>query len=222
MAKFNRLVVAKQMASAGVVPLFFHDDLSTAKKVLSACYDGGSRLLEFTNRGEQAHEIFTDLVSYVRSELPEMMIGAGSIIDAETTALFLQSGADFIVSPILDEEMAHTCHKQNVLWSPGCGTLTEAVHGYKLGAEILKIFPASSLGPGFIKAVKGPCPWLKLMPTGGVSPDNISAWIDAGATCVGMGSKLIKKDFLQEKKFSALQQHVSSILKQAKSIQKNN
>lgn len=221
MAKFSRSEVADQMESSGVVPLFFHKDIQTAKKALKACYDGGGRILEFTNRGEFAHEVFAKLVKYARRDLPEMKIGVGSVLDSETTALFLQAGADFIVSPILDEGMARICNRQNVLWSPGCGTLTEVIRGNELGAEIVKVFPGSQLGPGFINAVTGPCPWLKLMPTGGVSPDNLSSWFEAGATCVGMGSKLMRKDLLQNEEFNALSTHISETLELAQSLKAN-
>lgn len=220
MAKFSRSEVVGQMEKSGVVPLFFHDDIQTAKKALTACYNGGGRILEFTNRGDFAHEIFAELVKYARQELPEMRMGVGSVLDSKTTALFLQSGADFIVSPILDEEMANICHRQNIFWSPGCGTLTEIVTGYQLGAEIVKIFPGSQLGPGFVKAVKGPCPWLKLMPTGGVSPDNLSDWFEAGATCVGMGSKLISKKYLANRNFDELEHHVRNTLELTSKIRK--
>lgn len=218
MAKFTRLEVVNQMEKSGIIPLFYHDEYRTAKNAIEAIYHGGARILEFTNRGEFAHEIFSQLVKFIRRELPDMMIGAGSVIDAGTTSLFLQSGADFIVSPILNEEMAHVCNQQNVLWSPGCGTLTEIIKGNQLGADIVKIFPASQLEPGFIKAVGGPCPWLKLMPTGGINQQNLSAWIKAGATCVGMGSGLIKKEFLEDDRLNELSKHVTSMMELFQSI----
>lgn len=221
MAKFSRLQVASKMESGGLVPLFFHTDTETVHKVLDACYAGGARILEFTNRGDFAHEVFSDLVKYTRQNYPDMMVGAGSIVDASTTALYLQSGADFIVSPVLNEEMAVICNRQNILWSPGCGTLTEIVKANELGADIVKIFPGSHLGPGFIKAVKGPCPWVKLMPTGGVSQDNLSDWFKAGATCVGMGSKLIKKDLLQNHDFDALAEHIADTFELVQSLKNN-
>lgn len=221
MAKFSRLQVASKMESGGLVPLFFHRDTETVHKVLDACYAGGARILEFTNRGDFAHEVFSDLVKYTRQNYPDMMIGAGSIVDASTTALYLQSGADFIVSPILNAEMSAICNRQNVLWSPGCGTLTEIVRANEHGADIVKIFPGSHLGPGFIKAVKGPCPWVKLMPTGGVSQDNLSDWFNAGATCVGMGSKLIKKDLLQNRDFDTLTDHIADTFDLVQSLKTN-
>jgi len=221
MAKFSRSEVAAQMESSGIVPLFFHHDIEVAKKTLQACYRGGGRILEFTNRGDLAHEVFAELVKFTRSELPDMMIGVGSVIDSETTAYFLQSGADFVVSPILDEGMARICNRQNVFWAPGCGTLTEIIKGHELGAEVVKIFPASQLGPGFIKAVRGPCPWLKMMPTGGVSQGNMADWFEAGAACVGMGSKLLKKELLKNKNYDALSQHVAETLELAQSLKGN-
>jgi len=219
MANFSRVEVVQQMEQDAIVPLFYHNEVDTACRVLETCYQSGVRLLEFTNRGDKALQVFTELVSYARKNLPDMIIGVGSVIDAEVTSQFLDTGADFIVSPILDEEMAKQCRQQNIFWSPGCGTLTEIIRGRRLGADIVKLFPANQVGPEFIKAVKGPCPNLKLMPTGGISQENMSHWFKAGATCVGMGSKLIKKELVQSRKFGALQKHISSTLKLAESLQ---
>lgn len=195
MARFTRIQVAQKMKEQGMVPLFFHPNIETCKEVVAACYAGGARLLEFTNRGEYAHEIFGQLAKYCAKEMPEMILGVGSVTDSGTTALYLQLGANFVVTPVLREDIALTCNRRKVLWSPGCGTLTEIARAEELGAEVVKLFPGSTYGPGFIKAVKGPQPWTSIMPTGGVSPDydNLKSWLDAGAYCVGMGSKLMKK-----------------------------
>lgn len=195
MARFTRIQVAQKMGEQGMVPLFYHSDIELCKNILTACYRGGARLLEFTNRGDYAHEVFAELNKYCEKELPEMIMGVGSVTDAGTTSLYLQLGANFIVTPVLREDIAVVCNRKKILWSPGCGTLTEICRAEELGAEIVKLFPGSTYGPGFIKAIKGPQPWTSIMPTGGVSPDydNLKKWIEAGAYCVGMGSKLMAK-----------------------------
>ena len=214
MAKFSRIQVALKMAEQGMVPLFYHPDIELSKNALRAVYNGGARLLEFTNRGDFAHEVFGELVKFARKELPEMIMGVGSIQDSGTTALYLQLGADFIVTPNLREDVALTCNRRKVLWAAGCGTLSEICRAEELGAEIVKVFPGSTLGPNFIKAVKGPCPWSSIMPTGGVAPteENLTAWFKAGVTCVGMGSKLMRKDWIKDGKFDEITKLVADTL----------
>lgn len=196
MARFSRLDVYSTMYETGIVPVFNHPNADICFKVAQACYAGGARLFEFTNRGNFGHEIFSILSKKIAVELPELVLGAGSIMDASTASLYIQLGADFIVSPVLKEDMAKTCHRRKIAWMPGCGTLTEISLAEELGAEVVKIFPAAQMGgPGFIRNIKGPCPWTNIMPTGGVAPteENLSEWLNAGAFCVGMGSKLIVK-----------------------------
>lgn len=197
MSRFSRIEVALTMKENGMVPVFFHKDINVCKQVLKACYDGGARVFEFTNRGDRAHLVFEELITWAETEAPDMILGVGSIVDAGTTSLYIQLGASFIVSPILNPDMAKACNRRKIAWSPGCGSLSEISLAEELGAEVVKIFPASQVGgPSFIKAVSGPCPWTSIMPTGGVSPDeeNLSGWIKAGAYCVGMGSQLMVKD----------------------------
>lgn len=211
MSKFTRIEVVGKMKETGIIPVFYHSDVEICKQVLSACYEGGARVFEFTNRGDFAHEVFGELSKYVRPELPEMAIGIGSVIDAPTTALYLQLGADFIVSPILNAEMAKVCNRRKVLWSPGCGSLSEISYAEELGAEVVKIFPGEQVGgPEFVKAVKGPMPWSSIMPTGGVKPEieNLSNWFKAGVHCVGMGSQLISKKIIEEENFEELKSKV--------------
>ena len=197
MSRFTRIEVALTMKENGMVPVFFHKDIEVCKQVLKACYDGGARVFEFTNRGERAHLVFQELIIWAERETPDMILGVGSIVDAGTTSLYIQLGASFIVSPVLNPEMAKVCNRRKISWSPGCGSLSEISQAEELGAEVVKIFPGSQVGgPGFVKAVLGPCPWSSIMPTGGVSPDeeNLTAWIKAGVHCVGMGSQLMVKD----------------------------
>jgi 2-dehydro-3-deoxyphosphogluconate aldolase/(4S)-4-hydroxy-2-oxoglutarate aldolase len=194
------------------------------KKVLKACYDGGARLMEFTARGDFAFEVFSELNKYAIKELPGMIMGVGSITDAGAASLFMQMGANFIVTPALREDIAQVCNRRKVLWSPGCGSLTEINKAEELGCEIVKLFPGSTYGPGFVKAIKGPQPWTSIMPTGGVSTEesNLKAWFDAGVTCVGMGSKLISKDIIAKGDFEKLRKEVKSALAIIQRLQSNN
>lgn len=195
MATMNRIQVASLMHEQGMIPLFYEGDAEQACRLLQAIYDGGGRLLEFTHRGDFAQEVFRELHRYSREHLPGMVIGVGSITDAGTASYYMSIGADFIVTPVYREDIAMVCNRRKVLWSPGCGSLTEIARAEEMGCEIVKLFPGSIYGPGFIKAARAPQPWTNIMPTGGVSPDrdNLTGWFSAGAYCVGMGSKLIKK-----------------------------
>ena len=196
MANFTRIEVARVMKQTGLVPLFYNADIEISKKVIKATYDGGARLLEFTARGDFAHEVFGELNKYVLKELPGMIMGVGSVTDGASASRFMALGANFIVTPVLREDIALVCNRRKVMWSPGCGSLTEIAKAEELGCEVVKLFPGGIYGPDFVKAIKGPQPWTSIMPTGGVSPtkENIEAWFNAGVTCVGMGSKLIGKN----------------------------
>ena len=215
MARFTRIQVAQKMAEQGMVPLFYHADVALGKEILKACYEGGARLLEFTNRGDYAHEVFRELNKYCEASLPEMIMGVGSVTDAASASLYMQLGANFVVTPVLREDIAVVCNRRKVLWSPGCGTLTEICRAEELGCEIVKLFPGGTYGPGFVKAIKGPQPWTSVMPTGGVAPseENLRAWFDAGVTCVGMGSKLISKSIVQNKAYEELKEKVAQALR---------
>ena len=196
MANFTRIEVANVMKQTGLVPLFYNGDIEISKKVIKATYDGGARLLEFTARGDFAHEVFGELNKYVLKELPGMIMGVGSVTDAASASRFMALGANFIVTPVLREDIAIVCNRRKVMWSPGCGSLTEICRAEELGCEVVKLFPGGIYGPDFVKAIRGPQPWTSIMPTGGVSPtrENLEGWFKAGVTCVGMGSKLIAKN----------------------------
>ena len=215
MAQYTRLQVVKQMEESGMVPLFYHHDIDVAKAVLKACYDGGARLMEFTNRGDFAIEIFNQLIKYAIAELPGMILGVGSVTDAAAASQYMLSGANFVVTPVFREDIAVVCNRRKVLWSPGCGSLTEIAQAEEMGCEVVKLFPGSTYGPGFVKAIKGPQPWTSIMPTGGVSTDedNLKGWLDAGVTCVGMGSQLISKDILANQAYATLAKNVQAALK---------
>jgi 2-dehydro-3-deoxyphosphogluconate aldolase / (4S)-4-hydroxy-2-oxoglutarate aldolase len=220
MARFTRIEVAQMMEEQGMVPLFYHSNIELAKKILKACYDGGSRLMEFTNRGDYAHEVFRELNKYCEAELPEMIMGVGSVTDAGAASLYMQLGANFVVTPVFREDIAISCNRKKVLWSPGCASLTEICRAEELGCEIVKLFPGGTYGPGFVSAIKGPQPWTRIMPTGGVSPtrENLEGWFNAGVTCVGMGSKLISKDIVNGEKYDELQKAVTDALALIKEI----
>lgn len=206
--------IAQKMAEQGMVSLFYHPDIELGKKVLAACYAGGARILEFTNRGDYAHEVFRELNKFCEKELPEMIMGVGSVTDAGTASLYLQLGCNFVVTPVFREDIAIVCNRKKVMWSPGCGSLTEIARAEELGCEVVKLFPGGIYGPSFVKAVKAPQPWTSIMPTGGVSPteENLKEWFDAGVTCVGMGSKMISNDILQNQDFDLLENRVRDTL----------
>ena len=214
MAQYTRLQVVQQMETSGMVPLFFHSDIQVAKSVLKACYDGGARLMEFTNRGDFALEVFTELIKYAIDELPGMILGVGSVTDAAAASQYMLAGANFVVTPVFREDIAVVCNRRKVLWSPGCGSLTEIAQAEEMGCEVVKLFPGSTYGPGFVNAIKGPQPWTSIMPTGGVSTEesNLKGWFDAGVTCVGMGSKLISKQILETQNYKQLEADVRAVL----------
>ncbi|MBA6151548.1 bifunctional 4-hydroxy-2-oxoglutarate aldolase/2-dehydro-3-deoxy-phosphogluconate aldolase [Gelidibacter maritimus] len=220
MAQFSRIEVAGIMKKTGLVPLFFSQDLELSKSILKACYDGGARLLEFTARGDFAHEVFGELNKYAIKELPGMVMGVGSVTDAASASMYMALGANFIVTPVFRKDIAIVCNRRKVLWSPGCGSLTEIAEAEEMGCEIVKLFPGDSFGAKFIKNIKGPQPWTNIMPTGGVSPDqeNLKEWFDAGATCVGMGSQLITKDIVNQKDFKKLEEQVRWTIETIKTL----
>ena len=197
------------MRETGAIPLYYNPDLEVMKEVISACYRGGMTIFEFTNRGDLAHELFAELVKWSRREMPDLLLGVGTVVDAGTCSLYIQMGAKFIVSPLLNEEMARVCNRRKVLWMPGCATASEINKAEELGAEVVKLFPGPTVGGAkFLKAYLGPCPWSNIMPSGGVSPtrENLTEWFEAGAFCVGMGSQLISKEIIQKKEYKKLEE----------------
>lgn len=196
MARFDKIDVLAKMRITGIVPVFYHSNPEIAKQVVKACYDGGVRAFEFTNRGDFAHEVFAEVVKYAAKECPELAVGVGSVVDPATAALYLQLGACFVVGPIFNPEVARVCNRRSVPYTPGCGTVSEVGAAQECGCDLCKVFPGDVLGPKFVKGLTAPMPWSKLMVTGGVEPtrENISAWFAAGVYCVGMGSKLFPKD----------------------------
>ena len=204
MAKFNKLQVLSKIEQAPMVPVFYHKDAETAKKVLKACYEGGVRAFEFTNRGDFAHEVFEEVVKFAAVECPEMAVGVGSIVDAPTASLYMQLGACFVVGPLFNPDVAKVCNRRQVAYIPGCGSVSEVGFAQEAGCEVCKIFPGDVLGPKFVKGLLAPMPWSKLMVTGGVEPtkENLESWFKAGVCCVGMGSKLFPKDKIEAQDWS--------------------
>ncbi|WP_311440994.1 bifunctional 4-hydroxy-2-oxoglutarate aldolase/2-dehydro-3-deoxy-phosphogluconate aldolase [Hoylesella buccalis] len=225
MAKFDKLAVLNKIQDTGMIPVYYQRDVETAKKVLKACYDGGVRVFEFTNRGDFAHEVFGKLVKWADIECPELALGAGSIVDAATAALYIQLGANFIVGPLLNPEISKVCNRRTIPYCPGCGTVSEVGTAQELGAELVKLFPGDVYTPKMVKALLAPCPWSKIMVTGGVAPtrENLTEWFQAGAFCVGMGSKLFPADKIATGRWTDITnrcQECLEIIKEAKNTLK--
>ena len=219
MAKFNKLQTLNKFVEAPIVPVFYHKEAETAKQVLKACYDGGVRCFEFTNRGDFAHEVFAEVVKFAFRECPDMAVGVGSVVDAPTASLYMQLGACFVVGPLFNPEVAKVCNRRQVPYIPGCGSVSEVGAAQEAGCEVCKVFPGDVLGPKFVKGLLAPMPWSQLMVTGGVEPteDNLKAWFAAGVACVGMGSKLFPKDKVEAKDWA----YVTMMCKTSLAIQSN-
>jgi 2-dehydro-3-deoxyphosphogluconate aldolase / (4S)-4-hydroxy-2-oxoglutarate aldolase len=222
MAQFTRLQVYQRLIDYPVVPVFNHPDIQVCQNVLAACYRGGLRIFEYTNRQAFSHEVFGDLVKFAQKHFPDMILGAGTIMDAGSASLFIQQGASFIVSPVLKEDIAITCHRRKIGWIPGVGSLSEISRAEELGAEIVKLFPGSFFKPDFVKAVLSPMPWVSIMVTGGVQPteENLSAWFGAGVVCVGMGDKLIPQAAIDANDYSTIEQRAKLSIELAHKFKK--
>ncbi len=196
MARFDKIAVMQKIGTTGMVPVFYHKDAEVAKQVIKACYEGGVRAFEFTNRGDFAHEVFAECVKFAALECPELALGVGSIVDAPTAALYIQLGACFIVGPLFNPDIVAVCNRRLIPYCPGCGTVSEIGRAQEMGCDLCKVFPGDVYGPAFVKGLMAPCPWSKIMVTGGVAPtqENLNAWVKAGVYCVGMGSKLFPSD----------------------------
>ena len=195
----DRMAVLQGMMNQGMIPVFFHSDVEVCLKVIQACADGGAPCIEFTNRGDFASHVFYEVTRHFASADPRVIMGVGSIVDAPTAGIYIANGAKFVVGPILNADVAKVCNRRKIPYSPGCGSASEISYAEELGCEIVKVFPGSSVGgPDFVKAVLGPMPWTRIMPTGGVDPDEASVkkWFGAGIVAAGMGSKLITQELL--------------------------
>ncbi len=221
MAKYDKLQVLETVKETGIVPVFYNAELETSKKVLKACYEGGIRAFEFTNRGDFAHEVFGELVKYANKELPGMIVGVGSIVDPGTAALYIQLGANFVVGPLFNPEIAPVCNRRLIPYCPGCGSVSEVGAAQEAGCDLCKVFPGDVLGPAFVKGLRAPMPWSRIMVTGGVKPEreNLAGWFGAGVTCVGMGSNLFPKELIASgewEKITGLCKNALAIVKEVR------
>jgi len=215
MAKFTRLQVLNAIHDTGLVPVFYNKDVEVAKQIVAACAAGGAKVVEFTNRGDFAYQVFAEVVKFCQDELPDVIMGVGSVVDAPTAALYIANGANFIVGPILNPEVARICNRRKVSYSPGCGSASEISQAEELGVDIVKVFPGKEVGgPAFVKNVLAPMPWTSIMPTGGVeaTEESIGAWIKAGAAALGIGGTLITKDLMETRDWPALTAKVEQCL----------
>ena len=223
MAKFNKTQVLSTMSTTGLVPVFYHPDIEVTKNIVRACYAGGVRIFEFTNRGEFAHEVFSELSKFVAKECPELILGVGSIVDAPTASLYIQLGANFLVGPLFNPDVAKVANRRLIPYMPGCGSVSEIGFAQEMGCDVCKVFPGEVLGPGFVKALKAPMPWSSLMVTGGVKPEeaNLKAWFDAGVTCVGMGSYLFPKEIIAASEWGRVADSCREVLEIIRKIHSN-
>ncbi|MES0342086.1 MAG: bifunctional 4-hydroxy-2-oxoglutarate aldolase/2-dehydro-3-deoxy-phosphogluconate aldolase [Candidatus Humimicrobiaceae bacterium] len=215
MARFSKLETINAIDRIGLIPVFYNGDLGVAKKIVKACAEGGAVCIEMTNRGDHAIEVFIDLEKYCKESLPKVILGTGSIVDAPTAANYIGHGANFIVGPVLDRETAILCNKRKIPYSPGCGSATEIQNAHALGVDYVKVFPGDLVGgPAFVKAVLGPCPWTRIMPTGGVdiTEESLKEWFAAGVACVGIGSKLITKKIIKDDDYKTLSENVDKVI----------
>lgn len=214
MARYDKMQVMLKMADTGMVPVFYHADADVVCQVIQACYDGGVRVFEFTNRGDFAQDVFAHCMRYASSHCPEMALGVGSVVDAPTAAMYIQMGACFVVGPLLNTDVARVCNRRQIPYVPGCGTVSEIGMAQEMGCEVTKVFPGDVLGPAFVKGLMAPCPWSRIMVTGGVAPEeeNLRGWFQAGAFCVGIGSKLFPKGSVQAGDWTAVRERCRETL----------
>lgn len=215
MAKYDRMTVLNAIAGIGMVPVFYNKDPQIAIDVIKACADGGARCVEFTNRGDLAWKVFVEAQEYILANDLDIILGVGSIVDAPTAGMYIASGANFVVGPLLNPDVARVCNRRKVAYSPGCGSASEIGQAEELGVEIVKVFPGKEVGgPAFVKSVLGPCPWTRIMPTGGVDAtrESLEQWFTAGVTCVGIGSNLVTKDVIANKDYASLTKNVKQVV----------
>jgi len=211
----DRLTVLTAMIDQGVIPVFYHPDAEVCQKVIQACANGGAKCIEFTNRGEFAAHTFFEVTRHFARADPSVIMGVGSVVDAPTAGVYIANGAKFVVGPLLNPDVAKLCNRRKIAYSPGCGSATEIGYAEELGCEIVKVFPGDSVGgPAFVKAMLGPCPWTRIMPTGGVdaTEESLTKWFKAGVACVGIGSNLITKELLAAKDYAGVEKKVAETI----------
>jgi len=210
----DRLDVLRVILDDGAVPTLVAADPDTAFDFVAGCRDGGSRVVELTNRGDFAYATFVELARRVARELPEVVLGAGTIIDASTAALFIAAGASFVVGQSLNPEVARLCNRRRIAYIPGCGSATEIAEAEELGCEIVKLFPAAAFdGPAFVGGLLGPSPASRLMPTNvQATEEAIRAWFAAGAACVGVGGHLYPPEVIASRDRAAIAERTRTLL----------
>ncbi len=216
MARYSSIEVYNAILEQGLVPVFYNGDIEKSKNIIKAIAKGGGKIVEFTNRGDFALEIFIKLVKYFEEEEPQLIFGVGSVVEPNTAALYINNGANFVVGPVLNPEIAKLCNRRRIPYSPGCGTPSEISQAEEMGCEIIKIFPAGIVGgPSFVKSILAPSPWTKVMPTGGIdiTEESIKSWFEAGIVAAGIGSKLITKKLVESEDWDGISQNVSETLK---------
>jgi len=221
MAQYDRMAVLNAIYDVGIVPVFYNKDVETTINVIEACLKGGSRVFEFTNRGDQAYHVFTEAVRHVVANDLDIIMGVGSVVDAPTAALYIANGTNFVVGPLLNKEVGLLCNRRKVAYSPGCGSASEIAQAEELGVEIVKVFPGSQVGgPSFVKSVMAPCPWTRIMPTGGVDStrESLEGWFKAGVAAVGAGSKLVTKEMVAAKDWDGISTKVAQCIAWIKEI----
>jgi 2-dehydro-3-deoxyphosphogluconate aldolase/(4S)-4-hydroxy-2-oxoglutarate aldolase len=217
----DRISLLLAMMDQGVIPVFYHPDVEVCKNVIQACANGGAKCIEFTNRGEFAPQVFVEVTRHFAKADKSVIMGAGSVVDAQTAGVYICNGAKFVVGPLLNADIAKVCNRRKIPYSPGCGTMSEINYAEELGCEIVKIFPGNSVGgPDFVKSVLAPCPWTRIMPTGGVDATETSLreWFQAGVACVGIGSKLITKELLDTKDYAGIEKKVRETIQLIRTI----
>ena len=214
----NREKIIQAIIHQGVLPLYFHPDEETSIKILQALYTSGIRVVEYTNRGKQALKNFRSIKKETYRQFPDLILGLGTVMDPKTAAKGIQNGADFLVSPGYTRELSKFADNENMLWIPGCITPTELFLAQDDGWQLVKLFPANTVGPGFVQSVKEVFPDLLYMPTGGVNGENMESWFRAGVSAVGMGSSLISHDIVEQKNFDLLKLNTDALLKQIAAV----
>ncbi|MEJ7736767.1 MAG: bifunctional 4-hydroxy-2-oxoglutarate aldolase/2-dehydro-3-deoxy-phosphogluconate aldolase [Chitinophagaceae bacterium] len=206
----DQTIIRDALRRSLLVPVFYHENLEISAAVMSICFEEGIELFEYTNRGAMAARNFEHLQDLAQSSYPGNFLGIGTIKTAQEAEQFVKLRPAFVVSPLINPEVGDVCRENNIPWMPGCITPTEVFQASSHGASVVKIFPASLVGPSFIKALKAVFPDVFLMPTGGIRAERqvLKEWFDAGVLCVGMGSELLEKDLVQNKRWDELREKI--------------
>jgi len=214
----NKEKLSKAIIQQGVIPLFYHPDEATGIEMVQALYDAGIRVIEYTNRGKQAMKNLRCIKKETYKRFPDLILGMGTLLDPKAAEKAIQNGADFLVSPGYTRELSKFSYNENMLWIPGCITPTEFMLATDDGISLVKLFPASSVTPGFIKSNKEVFPELQFMPTGGINNENVESWFRAGASVVGMGGSLVSNSIVEKKDWKVLRSNTEALLKQVSLI----